>query len=688
MRIELPINPGVIKDNSALLSEGRWVDADKIRFRNVSGRSHPEVVGGFEDLTAQTFLGKARGIHAWERLDGAKPIVLATNVAVYVYHEAYLWNITPVRASGTVSNALDTTDTDATVTVNHTSHGVTDGSYVYLRNASTVGGVDLGASGTLSANSIRTSEGSKTLIVTETAHGLSSHDRVTFASATAVGGVAAGNINTTHTIVVLDADTFSITQATAATSDATGGGTPTWTGLKARAATYVDANSFTVEADSAATSTVSGGGGTLTYEYALNSGRETTTAQAGYSTGTYGSGYYSLPSSESDLRARVWTVNNFGEDMVANYRNSVLYRWQGVPSQKMTALDTSAVSDAPQENLSHMVTPERFLMALGTEDAATSTFDPMRCAFAKIEGGFTSNDWTPASTNSAGGFRLAEGSKIIGGVPMPFVSLVWTDTALYQLQYFPDVDVVYRPTLIGTGCGLIGPNAFARGGDSGQVFWLSSSREFMMWQGGVPLTIQCPVRDFFFDNLADSQEDLIYAGVNEKFNEVWWFYPDRDNNENARYVVFNYSELHWTIGTFDITAWQTRGVDEFPVACHADGTLKAHEKGDSDNGSAFSAYIESAPMDLQEGDNILCIRRYIPDLANFAGGLKLTLKHRMWPQGDETTEEVGTIGASTTKLDFRVTARQIAVRFDWTSNPTRGRLGRLAFDVVPTGARR
>ncbi len=713
MLTELPIKPGVIKDNSALLSEGRWIDADKMRFRSVGGKSHPEVIGGFEDLTEQTFLGKCRALHAWENLSGEVQLAAGTHTNAYVFSQGLLWDITPVRDASTLTNALDTLDTQTTVTVNHASHGVDDGAVVYLHNSSAVGGLSLGTSGSLSASSIQTSVGSKVLIVTDAAHGLADQDRVTYAGATTVGGVPSVEINTTHTVVVLDADTYALSVATAATSDAAGGGTPTFTGLKAYAATFVDANSYTVEAASAATSTASGGGGALTYEYAINPGRENTAAQAGYSTGTYSGGSYSLPSSESDLRARVWVFSNFGEDLVANYRGSVLYRWQNVPSQKMAAIgatdapqsnishtvtlehllvelgteEATGATDAPQSNISHMVTPERFLMALGTEEATGSTFDPLQIAWAKIEGGFANGDWTPTAENSAGDLKLAEGSRIVAGTAMPNVSVIWTDTALYGLQYIPDIDVVYRPELLGTGCGLIGPNAYARAGDSGQVYWLSTSREFMVWQGGTPLTVDCPVRDFFFDGLAELQEDLIYAGVNDKFNEVWWFYPD-STNENARYVAFNYSELHWTIGTFPITAWQPRGVNEFPVAAHSDGTLKLHEKGNSDNGAAFSAHIESAFMDIAEGETHLNVRRFEPDFDGLSGSVQLTLKHRLWPQGAETTTVAGTVTATTEKLDFRITAKQLGVRMDWTASPTDGRVGRLMFDISPTGRKR
>ncbi len=673
MFIELPIKPGVVKDNTDLLSEGRWIDADKVRFRSVGGRSQPEVIGGFEDLTEDRFAGKARALHAWERLDGVRQLAIATNSHVYVYSAGLLWDITPIRVAATLADPLATTAGDATVTVSHAGHGLADGAVAYLHSAAAVGGLALGVSGSLAADSLQTSAGAKSVVVAAPGHGLANGDRLSLSGATAVGGVDASALNTTHTVRTVDADTLLLTTATAATEDATGGGTPGYTGLTAHAVTVVDADSYRITASSPAGATATGGG-TVTYAYAINPGRENTTAQAGYSTGTYSTGAYSLPSGESDLRARVWVLSNFGEDLIANHRDSVLYRWQTVASQRMTAI---AASDAPLRSRSHLVTAERFLMALGTEDATTSSFDPMQVAWAQIEGGYATGDWTPESTNSAGDLRLAEGSRIVAGASMPLITLVWTDTALYALQYIPEIDTVYRPSLLGTGCGLIGPNAYARVADSGQVFWLAASREFMLWQGGTPITVDCPVRDFLFDGLGELQEDLIYAGVNDQYNEVWWFYPDA-TNENARYVAFNHVELHWTVGTFGITAWQPRGVETYPVAAHADGSLKLHEKGDSDNGAGFAAYVESGLTDLQEGERHLLVRRFVPDLQAVSGAVRLTLKHRLWPQGSVRETVVGTADASTETLDFRVTACQIAARFDWIAAPTDRRTARPA----------
>ncbi len=683
--IELPIKPGVVRDNSFLLSESRWIDADKVRFRRVGGRSQPETINGYEDLTEETFSGKCRALHSYETIDGIRQIVLGTSSRLYCYTGALLWDITPITANGTLGTALSTTNNSNIITVSHTTHGRLDNSIVYLRNDATIGGIDLGGSGTMT-NGITTSQGSTTLTLSVASHGLSDGDRVSLNAATSVGGIPASELNITHTVYVVTPDQVLITSTTKATSDATGGGTVNWTAARGYSVTVVDANSYTIQASSNANASVSGAGGSTFYEYALNPGLENTTAGSGYSSGGYSEGYYSLPSSETDLRARVWTLSNAGELLVANFRNSPLYKWENVPSHRAVDIGIGA-TDAPNQSLTNMVTPEKFVFALGTKDQPSATFNPMQVAFATQYGATATGDWTPVNTNSAGDFILAEGNKIMAGMPMPFVSLIFTDTSLYSLTYLGGQDntTVYRPTLVGTGCGLIGPNAAARAGDSGQVFWLSSSREFMTWGGGTPQTVSCGVRNFFFDNLAEGQEDLIFAATNEQFNEIWWFYPDKEPNENFRYVALNYSELHWTIGTFSITSWQERGVEEFPIAAFANGKLRIMEKSNTANGEAFPAYIESGLTDVQEGERLLSCRRYVPDFQGLTGAVNIKVKHRLWPQGTVSETDLGSVNSTTEKVDFRINARQIALRYDWgASSPTDGRIGRIMLDIMPT----
>lgn len=678
--IELPIKPGIVRDNSFLLSESRWIDADKVRFRRVGDRSHPEVIGGFEDLTEETFSGKCRALHSYETLDGDRQIILGTHTHLYVYTGALLWDITPIDATGALSNAITTTSGSKTVSIAHTTHGRLLNSQVYLHNAAAAGGLNLGASGSFT-NAITVSEGSTALIISVASHGLSDGDRITLAGSSSVGGIAATEINKTHTCYVISPDQIMLTAATKATSDATAGGSVTWTAARGYTVTAItDANNYTIEAKTNAGSTASGVGGALNYEYAINAGQENTTARSGYSSGGYAEGYYSLPSSETDLRARVWTINDFKNKMVGNYRNSKIYTWDNQPSQRAAPI---AATDCPIENLTNMVTPENFLFTMGTIPFGGS-FDPMMVSWADQNQAFNTGDWQPTPTNTANFVELAEGSRIIAGVPMPFVSLVWTDTSLYSFQYVTDPDVVYRQALIGTGCGLIGPNAYARAGDSGQVFWLSSSREFMAWSGGTPVTVSCPVRDFLFDNLAEQQEDLICGGVNEQYNEIWWWYPTPDENENHRYIALNYSELHWTVGTFSITAWQERGVEEFPIAAFANGSLRIMEKSNTANGAAFTAYLESGLTDVKEGENHLFVKRYVPDFSQLTGAVNVKVLHREWPQGAVTETDLGAVNATTEKVDFRISTRQMAIRYDWNSSPTDGRLGRIMFDITPT----
>ena len=192
------------------------------------------------------------------------------------------------------------------------------------------------------------------------------------------------------------------------------------------------------------------------------------------------------------------------------------------------------------------------------------------------------------------------------------------------------------------------------------------------------------MRDFFFDGLAEGQEALINAGTNDTFNEVTWWYPD-ETNECARYLTLNFAELVWYVGTNPITAWAERGVESNPISAHADGTLKIQERGNTANGEAFTAYLESGWLDVQDGPTHTFIKRYTPDFHGLSGGVSVSVKSKEWPQStDVTTTALGAVNSTTTKVDTRISARQIALRYDWNSSPTDGRLGKILFDVTPT----
>jgi hypothetical protein len=677
------IAPGVIKDNTEVLSEGFWSDADKVRFRNVAGKSQPEVVGGQQDATEQVLDGKCRAMHEWEGLSGEKWVALGTSTTLYVFAQDFLWNITPIASEGTLANVMTTAAGTAAVTITHTAHGLATGDRAYLHNATAAGGISFGTTSTLAMDPMQSQDGSTQITVAHPTHTLSDGNVAIFSGASAFAGVGATAINMAHSILTIDADTYVIDVGVTANQNTLGGGTPTVTGLKAYTVAVVDDDTYTVTA-ATASATVSAAGGTLTYKYEIPAGFAKTVVASGYSTGGYSEGGYSGYSGTQDPLARAWSFSNQGQNLVANYREGKLYRWTGNLSQRAVV---NAATDAPAKTLTHMTTPERFLMCLGTEDGLTSTFDRMLIAWATQEGGFTTGDWTPAATNTAGDFRLAEGARIVRGLPMPFVSLVWTDTAVYQAQYLQDTTYVWGFTLVGPAAGLIGSNAVARASD-GAVYWLSTNREFMVWRGGTPQIVPCPNRDWLFDLLEPQQEALIYAGLNDKFSEIWWFFPDADAAENSRYLAYNYLEGHWTIGTFDITAWVARGSGENPLAAHADGSVKIQEYGTSDNGAAFTAYVESSLFDLGDGDTHMMVKRMVPDFSGLSGTVEVSIISRLWPTDDDTVTSAGTVNSSTQKLDFRVTARHIGVKFQSSTTPNSWRLGRLLLDVVPTGRTR
>jgi hypothetical protein len=686
--VKLKIRPGVVKDDSArgALLEGFYSDADKVRFRSVGPIGLPQSILGWEKAAQTQLSGKARALHTWEDDDANKWVAIGTNKKLYVYNDASIYDITPIRRSANGAS-LAATAGSATLTVTDTAHGASDGDLAYLWAATSVGGVSIGRSGTLS-NPFTTINGSNFVLVTHTAHGLSTGHPVLFSGAGSVDGIPSGEINITHSVAVIDATVYqfqTVTEANA-TGTAGGGASVSYRYFEPYTVTGATTDAFEILATTATgTATL----GSVEAKYEISPGLESSTAAKGYSTGTYSSGFYSLPTSDTDFRARVWQLSNFVNDLLANTRKGPLYRWQRNTSTR-AALITA--TDIPTDITSHLVTPERHIMLLGCTDAG-GNYDTMAVRWGTQAnsntptGGLASGDWTPTATNTSRDFPLQEGSRLIKGLPMPFVTLLWTDTSLYQARYLGDPSLIYGFDLLGQGCGLIGPNAAARVGDGGQVYWLSNSRQFYGWAGGRPQVIPCPVRDFFFENLAPVQEDLIVAGTNGQWNEVWWFYPD-STNENARYVAYNYVEGHWTIGTFDITAWVDRGVLDFPLAAHADGYLYLHERENSADGAAFAWSVESAPLDVGDGETLVMVRGFRPDVLGQMGGITLEIGTALYASDTLSWSTIGTFSSITRKLDFRKTARFVAFRLSGNSAPTYARLAEFTFDVVVTGQKR
>ena len=498
------------------------------------------------------------------------------------------------------------------------------------------------SSGSLGSDPFTTANESTAVTVAHTAHGVAAGDYVTFASGDAVGGLD------------LDA-TFTVTSVTSA-------------------------NAYVITASSAASSTATGGGASVTFSYELTTGREDGVPGLGWGTGTWGSSTWSTARSASDLQLRTTSAANFGENLLLVPRYQGLYQW---------SLSTSAVATrvttAPTSIGSMFVSPQRHVFLLGTDMDATGTtgtYNPMRVMFSDQE---DSTSYVTTATNLAGDVVLAEGNLIVAGKSTRLVNLIWTDHSLYTARHIGDIDFVHEFQLAGTSCGLVGPNAAAI--VDGRAYWMASNQQFYMYGGGQPQVIPCPVQDHIFDNIDAAQREKVYASHNSMFNEIWWLYP-HDSDECDRYVTYNYVENVWSVGTFDRSAMIDRGVYDEPYMAGTDTFLYSHENGVDANGAVFSGSITSAPFDLEDGERVLELRRIVPDVTLSSGGsVFFQVRHRRYPVATQTTETSRQVTETTSKLDYRVQARQVSLKISNNGVGDDWRLGDIRMDITQGGYR-
>jgi hypothetical protein len=494
------------------------------------------------------------------------------------------------------------------------------------------------STGTLGSNPFTTASGSATVSVAHTSHGRSIGDRVKFSGAAAVNGVT---ISGEYTV-----------------------------------ATVPSANAYTVTHSAAASGSGAGGGASVAFTYYLPSGNADGTGGAGYGSGAYGVGTWGTTSNVA-YYPRTWTLDNWGEHLVACPRGGGIYEWS-----LNTSSPAALVAGAPATAQGVFVSAERILVAYGAHDGTAD--DPLNVRWTDQE---QITVWTPSASNLAGDFRLSGGSRIVRGLASRGQNLLWTDVGLHSMRFNGDPQLVYSFALLGQGCGLIGPNAVVE--FNGAAYWLSNNGQFYAYTGGVPERIPCTLRRDVMENLALVQADKVYAFTNAAFSEIWWLYPDsRDGNECSRYVAVSLSDGSWTCGTFDRTAWMDAGVLQYPVAVGGDGAIYYQERLHSANGGVLAAFLETAPLDIADGDQLMHVAAIVPDFEDLEGAVALTLTSQLYPNGAETTHAAQTVTASTTKLDARVTARQVALRLDSSAAPSFWRLGALRLDLRQTGARR
>ena len=512
-------------------------------------------------------------------------------------------------------------------------------------------------------------DGSTSLTVTQAAHGAITGDFVTFSNTTSLGG----NITST----VLDQE-YEITLVTGV-------------------------NTYVITSPVAANASDVGDGGALTIAtYQINVGTDVNFFEYGWGTGTWGLSTWGTPrpaGAAVQRGSRVWQFDAFGEDVICQLVDGGIYLFD---TSATIFVRAAAVAGAPTKSKYALVsTPDRHLVCLGTESTIgdPSSIDPMFVRFSNQE---DINTFTESATNTAGGQRLTDGSQIVTGIRSRGQILIMTDTALHGMQYLgPPYTFGFQQ--LGANCGCIGSHAAVD--VNGLAFWMGTEA-FYMFDGTVK-KMACTVQDYVFKDLNIVQGQKTFVGVNSQFNEVTWWYCSFTSDYIDRYVSFNYLEGVWSTGTLARTAWADIGTYQKPVATDylrtgTEPTITTiqgltagrsivynQEDGFDANGAPIYAYIVSGYFDLGDGDNMLFMKRFIPDFKNQAGNLTVRLLLRPYPQASASPSSLDpyVITPTTPKVDTRARGRQISLTIESTDLGTNWRFGTLRIDAQPDGLR-
>lgn len=522
-------------------------------------------------------------------------------------------------------------------------------------------------------NPFTATNGSAVITVADTAHGCATGDFVTFSGAVSLGGnVTAAVLNQEYQVTVVNSNSYTITVA--ATANATdAAGSP-------------------------------GGGAAVSAAYQINSGTAIAVAAYGWGAGAWGSGSWGTTSSSSAIR--LWSQSNFGEDLVFNPRGGGLYYWDassGVTTRAVNVTSLSGASDAPTIcDFTIVSDSSRFVFAMGTNDVDTAAYDSMLIRWSDQE---DVSNWTPSATTQAGGLRVSHGSKILTAVQTRQEIIVFTDTALYSLQYLGAPEV-WGTQLLGDNISIMSPNAAIIA--SGVVYWMGVDK-FYKYDGRVQ-TLRCDLRQYIYQDINTQQYDQIFCGTNEGFNEVWWFYCSSNSTAIDKYVVYNYLEDIWYYGTMGRTAWLDSGLRPNPFAATYSNNLVSHEMGNDNNETgtpeAINAYIQTAEFDIDDGHNFAFIYRILPDIT-FRGSSAANPQVTMYLQplknsgsGYNNPESVGGVNNATVtrtatlpveqftgQIYTRVRGRQLAMKVESTDLGVAWQLGSPRLDLRPDGRR-
>jgi len=704
---KLQFKPGINREITSYANEGGWFDCDKVRFYLGS----PEKIGGWEKYSSSSYQGTARSLHNWSALDGSQFLGVGTHLKYYIEEGGSYNDVTPLRETTSAGDVtFSATNASSIITVTDTNHGAIVGDFVTFSGAVSLGG-NIGPA-------VLNKEHQITSIVDANTYTINVSTFVANSSDTGNGGssvVGAYQVNTGLNVGVggpgWGAGLFGGVTNNALTTTLNGNINDSVTTL-----TLTSASSFPSSGTVLiGTELISYSGKSTNDLTGLTRGTSGTTAAAHNSGDTvrlavgntdsdddftgWGIGAASSVAPQSELR--IWTHDNFGEDLLINVRDGAIYYWDKTNGLSTRAVEISTIAGAnnvPIVAKQVLVSDrDRHVLAFGCNPQGSTTQDNLLIRFSDQES-FT--DWEARSDNTAGDLRLGAGSTFVRAIETKREILVWTDRSLHSMQFIGD-PFTFGIAQLSANISIISQNAVASTEDF--VVWMGFDNFYIY--GGRTMQLPCPVKDKVFLDLNFEQREKITSGVNAEFGEIWWFYPSASGTgENDRYVVYNYLEKNWYYGNLGRTAWIGRGTNQFPIAAgeDADGDnyLYNHEVGYDDDGTAMTAFIESSQMDIGDGDSFLLTRRLIPDL-NFLGSttatpvVDFTLQTRTYPGANYNQTDTGSVTRSATtpveqwtnEVDMRLRGRSFALKVQSSGIGTAWKLGIPRVDLRPDGRR-
>ena len=754
----LKFRAGINREVTPYSNEGGYFDGDKIRFR----MGFPEKLGGWEKYSPNQYLGSARRLHNWIALDSSNFLGIGTHLKYYIEEGTTFNDITPIRKVSTNSitfsastSANDTSAGTTTVTVTDTSHGAVENDFVTFSGVHADG---LGSGGNITQailekehqiiNILDANRYTIVLNVLATASdsgnggaGVDGDYQVNVGLDQVIGGTGFGAgtwngiTNGALQTTINEGGTFSNSDTTLTVTSGTGIATNDVilvdnelmlvTNVATNDLTVVRAYAGTGASSNVNTAAHGGSNDTLTQADGTTITVNAVTSNVVTDAATHANGatvflVFGNANSDNDYvgwgnaatvtvttQIRLWSHDNFGEDLIINIKDGGLFYWDkslGLSSRgvELSATNTfSGEKSVPTVAKQVLVSDiDRHVIAFGCDGVGGSSSatqgdgvqDPLLIRFSSQENPV---DWFPTATNTAGDLRLGAGSTFVQAVETKREILVFTDKSLHSMRFigapftFGISQLASNITIMSSASAIATEDV---------VYWMGIDTFYV--HAGQTAQLPCTVKDKVFLDFNLAQRDKVVSGINSEFGEVWWFYPSANSSECNKYVVWNYNEKVWYYGTLTRTAWLDRGIRNFPLAAGG-GYVFNHELGFDDDGSAMTSFIETSPMDMGDGEKFAFIKRVIPDLS-FTGSVTgsspnatFTVKARDFPGEDFSQTGTGTttrtatspVEQFTNKLDYRIRGRSFAIRLDSNALGCKFKMGTPRVDIREDGRR-